>query len=171
MRGSGIRDDVAPWSFFLPVTLAVIVGVLAAGLIQRGIDIVFADGDGGEAAATAAGRAQVEAPASPVADAGGRAVPASQDTPVAQAVAEPDAPAALPAPPPDTSASSPVEPLQADTGVAPVPVLPGALAARRDGSPEACINGSIALRDANGWQQLLENDAPVPCAEQSSAPR
>src|SRR5690606_28225411 len=64
-------------------------------------------------------------------------------------------------------------PVQADsrtTEEAP-PVLPGAIAAKRDGAPEACINGSIALRDANGWQQRLENDAPVPCTEASSAPR
>jgi|GEM_PF-672220 len=171
MRGSGIRDDVAPWSFFLPVTLAVIVGVLAAGLIQRGIDIVFADGDRGEVAATAAGRADVETPKSPAADTERQAVPASRDTPAAEAMAVPDASVALPEELPDTSTSSPVEPVQADTPVAAIPVLPGAVAARRDGAPEACINGSIALRDANGWQQLLENDAPVPCTEESSAPR
>lgn len=171
MRGSGIRDDVAPWSFFLPVTLAVIVGVLAAGLIQRGIDIVFAAGDGGEVAPTAAGRADVETSASPVAGAGEQAVPALRDAPAAEAAAVPDAPAALPEESPDASTSSPADSPQADTGVASIPVLPGAAAARRDGAPEACINGSIALRDANGWQQLLENDAPVPCTEQASVPR
>ena len=41
MGSRGIRDDVAPWSFFLPVTLAVVVGGLLAGLVLRGIDAVF----------------------------------------------------------------------------------------------------------------------------------
>jgi len=52
-----------------------------------------------------------------------------------------------------------------------LPVLPGAVVARRDGAPEACIHGSIASRAENGWEQRLENNAPVPCVEASAAAR
>ena len=40
---SNFRDDAPPWSFFIPVTLAVIVGVLAADAIRHAIGTVFGD--------------------------------------------------------------------------------------------------------------------------------
>lgn len=164
MSRSGIRDDVAPWSFFLPVTLAVVVGVLVAGWVQRAVDAVFGADRREEAmpAAVEADRAASARPEAAEAD----AVQDAQMQPAARAVATPQV---------ESMREPPASPASTQTGSrtteeAP-PVLPGAIAAKRDGAPEACINGSIALRDANGWQQLLENDAPVPCTEQSSPPR
>lgn len=188
MREGGIRDDVAPWSFFLPVTLAVIVGGVAAGLIGRGIDAVFGPGE--------APRPIVAAPAPPSdpvqpapqdmgqADTGGPA--GTSAGPVTVPGADGDAARSGPGMPPvagDVSPNSDIAAIQDGTSAPPesaavfastpdpaVPVLPGAIVARRDGAPEACINGTIATRDANGWQQRLENDAPVACTEQSTAP-
>ena len=158
MDRSGIRDDVAPWSFFLPVSLAVIVGGLAAGLILRAVDMVFAP----------------DPQRAPAADVHRTAPP---EPGAAPAAAAPDQPASTP--PQDAAMTNP-----GDTGTAQattagtsapsasgVPVLPGAIVARRDGAPEACINGSIALRAENGWEQRLEHDAPMPCVEASATAR
>ncbi|MDH5834109.1 hypothetical protein [Luteimonas kalidii] len=186
MRERGIRDDVAPWSFFLPVTLAVIVGVVAAGLIGRGIDAVFTDGDdGGSAARTPA--ATHPAAASDLVDAAAPLAPAPIGATTGGAAPGAEAPldaaSTLPAeaPPdpldaPGEGVASGAESTEPAANAAPVaepavPALPGAIVARRDGAPEACISGTIATRDANGWQQRLENDAPVACTELSTAPR
>ncbi|WP_238346235.1 hypothetical protein [Luteimonas saliphila] len=146
------------------MTLAVIVGVVAAGLIQRGIDVVF-DNDEAAVASPSAVPAQATGPASPVPSSGttdeGQA-PRSGAAPAVPRAAE--APAAVP---PEVPAPMQAREPDADTAV---PELPGAIVARRDGAPEACINGTIALRDENGWQQRIENDAPVPCTEQSTVP-
>lgn len=156
MDRSGIRDDVAPWSFFLPVTLAVALGGLLAGLALRMVDRVFAPGSD----ATAVEAAHRQAP-----------TPAEASTVVEPA---PQAPAAS-APAPDTGTAVAAErpPMRAiaereASTAGEVPVLPGAIVARRDGAPEACIHGSIARRAENGWEQRLENDAPVRCVEASA---
>ncbi|MDH7452575.1 hypothetical protein QF205_05675 [Luteimonas composti] len=148
MRDGRIPAAATPWSFFVPIALAVLVGGLVAGLILRSLDddpvaddapqpVAAAATDGGQ---PPAGSALVQ-------------------------TAEPEA-----TPPADSDSVEPARRTEAATvadgesGAAP-PALPGALLARRDGAPAACINGTIALRDENGWQQQLENDAPVACVE------
>lgn len=181
MPGSGIRDDVAPWSFFLPVTLAVVVGVLAAGLVQRGIDRVFPGDERREAVAdavTAELPAQrVDGRAAAQAQASAPAVPQRQPEATQTRAVDEDASAAsaASATADAVATGTPAAPDTAQAGEGgaepPLPVLPGAIVAIREGAPEACINGSIAVRDVNGWQQRLENDAPVACVERSLAPR
>ena len=46
-------------------------------------------------------------------------------------------------------------------------LLPGPVAAMRDGADRACINHTIALRRPNGWEQGLEDNAPVRCRASS----
>ena len=157
MDRSGIRDDVAPWSFFLPMTLAVALGGLLAGLALRMVDRVFAPGS--DAAAVEAVYRLVPAPA----EASPAVEPAPQ-APVASASAA-DAGTPVAAERPPMRAVAEREASAADG----VPVLPGAIVAKRDGAPEACINGSIARRAENGWEQRLENDAPVRCVEASAS--
>lgn len=170
MNRSGIRDDVAPWSFFLPVMLAVVVGVLVAGLVQRGIDMVFGnDVDAASEPALArmpAGDAPAQAVPAEAAPTPERSREAAPEPASRAGQGEPQATVAIADPATAAAVGESGEAVAAPA----VPVLPGAMVARRDGAPEACINGTIAIRDANGWQQRLENDAPVACTEQSSAP-
>ncbi|MGY1409641.1 MULTISPECIES: hypothetical protein [unclassified Luteimonas] len=155
----GRTPGMAPWSFFLPVALAVLVGGVVAGLILRGIDGVSGNDDANPVAASP-GSAEGEV---------GAPVEAADS-----ARAEVDAAAAAPAPPeavvPAPHAPGAASPVlhEDEDAVASVPSLPGAIVARRDGAPEACISGTIAWRDENGWQQRLENDAPVACVEASA---
>ena len=51
-----------------------------------------------------------------------------------------------------------------DTGV---PELPGPISAMRDRDERACINGTVADRKPNGWEQALEDDAPLRCTATS----
>jgi len=46
-------------------------------------------------------------------------------------------------------------------------LLPGPVAAMRDGADRACINHTIALRRPNGWEQGLEDNAPLRCRASS----
>ena len=46
-------------------------------------------------------------------------------------------------------------------------LLPGPVAAMRDGAERACINHTIALRRPNGWEQGLEDNAPLRCRASS----
>lgn len=48
-----------------------------------------------------------------------------------------------------------------------VVMLPGPVAAMRDGADRACINHTIALRRPNGWEQGLEDSAPLRCRASS----
>ena len=48
-----------------------------------------------------------------------------------------------------------------------VVLLPGPIAAMRDGAERACINDTIALRRPNGWEQGLEHSAPLRCRASS----
>lgn len=144
---SRFRDDAPPWSFFIPVTLAVIVGVLAADAIRYAIGTVFGGGDATHQVEAGPG----DAPAAPAA--AERA--AAQPEPAAQAgEAAADAAAAA-----DEAVAGDGEP-PASSGL---PELPDAMTARRDGDPAACVNGTVANRVAGGWEQALENGAPVPC--------
>ena len=153
----GRTPGVAPWSFFLPVALAVLVGAVVAGLILRGIDGASDDDD---AAPVPASPASVENEFGEPVEA---ADPAPAQVDAAAAVAPPEAAAPPAHAPRDVSAA----PDGGDEAAASIPSLPGAIVARRDGAPEACIGGTIAWRDENGWQQRLENDAPVACVEAS----
>ena len=157
MDRSGIRDDVAPWSFFLPMTLAVALGGLLAGLALRMVDRVFAPGS--DATAVEAAHRQVPAPA----EASTAVAPAPQAPAASASAADAGTPVAA-----ERLPMRAVAEREASTADG-VPVLPGAIVAKRDGAPEACINGSIARRAENGWEQRLENDAPVRCVEASAS--
>ena len=166
------HPTASPWSFFLPVALAVLVGGLVAGLLLRGIDKALRSGDRVVAvdaivpvAVAPPGGADMGAPvATPVPPGRAHAQPGAGAPPRASA---------LPAPAASTDVATPVvAPAAAPSfePAAPMPTLPGAIAARREGASEACINGTIARRDPHGWQQRLDNDAPVACIERAVAP-
>ena len=163
MRGDE-RGQRNPWSLFAPVALAVLVGGVLAGLALRAIDA--ASGDAPAASAARGAPDAVHDAMAPVLapEPQPEAMPsAASPEPVSQ-------PESLPLPQPAVieAAPDPAVARQEDAAVQHgVPVLPGPILARRDGAPAACINGTIALRDQNGWQQQLENDAPVPCVEGS----
>ncbi len=142
MNRRGFQDDAPPWSFFLPVTLAVAVGVLLADAARLAIGTVFVR-DAAESAAPA------KAPAPP-----SEAASVGEDAPAARAPATPDAT-------PDAKATT--KPAN-DTDA---PGLPGPMSAMRDDSERACINGTVAERRPNGWEQALEDDAPLRCIADS----
>lgn len=151
-----VRDDAPPWSFFLPVTLAVVVGVLAADAIRYAIGTVFGTDAPVPAQVEPAPGPTAEAPPAP-------ADPETATQPVpAPAAGEDDPPVAEPAAPdpasPDDAASPPTA--AAADGVL---ELPDPITARREGAEAACVNGTVANRVAGGWEQALENDAPVRC--------
>lgn len=146
----------SPWSLFLPVTLAVFVGALAALAVAQGL--------WGEAEPTPAvtGPAQGQPPASSPAV---QPPIAQEDVPLAAPPAAPvDAPVEVaPVPVPAASDASQV---RADEAMSEAPArlqLPGPLHARQSGAPAACVNGTVANRIAGGWEQALEGDAPVRC--------
>lgn len=165
-----VRDDAPPWSFFIPVTLAVMVGVLAADGIRYAISTVFDTGEAtaqtaAERRAPAAGAAPVAGPESGPAGAAVREPPVSPD-----GVAAPVPPAGREAGTDTTATPAPTAPdlpgpadgngmMQGSD----VRELPDSMTARRDGNPEACVNGTVVRRVEGGWEQALENDAPVPC--------
>lgn len=152
---SSFRDDAPPWSFFIPVTLAVIVGVLAADAIRHAIATVFGGDDAPQ---------QVEAGPREAPEAQRQAQRPAAPEPAPRADADTGAGAdagAAPTPaPPDQPDAAVVDPAPRADGVL---ELPDAMTARRDGQPAACVNGSVANRVEGGWEQALENDAPVPC--------
>ena len=41
MNRRGFQDDAPPWSFFLPITLAVVIGILVADAVRLAIGAVF----------------------------------------------------------------------------------------------------------------------------------
>lgn len=130
-----VRDDSSPWSFFLPILLAVAMGILLADMVRHVAGAAF-----------------------------------GEDEPVV----------AVAAAPPDTSgdAGEGEDPdAGAGDGAAVVTVgqssggdvvlLPGPVSAMRDGAERACINDTIALRRPNGWEQGLEDSAPLRCRASS----
>ncbi|MGJ4729502.1 hypothetical protein [Luteimonas sp. SDU101] len=151
MQEGPVPAATSPWSFFVPIALAVLVGGVIAGLILRGLDA--APDDREASAATASAKAGAETATHEA----GRAVPNTEAAPATETAPVPGAhPVAQNQAQPPADADAP-------------PALPGAMLARRDGAPAACIHGTIALRDENGWQQQLENDAPVACVEAPAA--
>jgi hypothetical protein len=140
MNRRGFLDDAPPWSFFLPITLAVVLGSLIADAVRLATGTVFVR-DTVETAAPA--RTPAKAPAANAVASANENVPAT--TPSAPGTPTPDTAAA------DTSA----------------PELPGPISAMRDRDERACIGGSVADRRPNGWEQALEDDAPVRCTATS----
>ncbi|MFC3715682.1 hypothetical protein ACFONC_05905 [Luteimonas soli] len=130
---------LTPWSFFLPIALAVAVGVLVANglgaVLFGGSDVDEPTADATEAAA---------------ADENGKA-PAAVEAGSVQATATAKQPA-------------PAKPLPTLEPVS----LPGPSGARRDGEVRACIGGTVAVRAENGWEQEVVNDAPARCIASSS---
>lgn len=151
MHEGPVPAATSPWSFFVPIALAVLVGGVIAGLILRGLDAAPDDRD------AAAATAPAEAGAETATHETGQAAPSIEAAPATE-----------------TAPMSGAHPVARDEAQPPAnadapPALPGAMLARRDGAPAACIHGTIALRDENGWQQQLENDAPVACVEAPAA--
>ena len=136
----GRTPGVAPWSFFVPVALAVLVGAVVAGLILRGIDGVPGNDDASPVIA------------SPGSTEDAVRVPAEASDPVR---AEVDAAVAVPVLPetvvspahaPGVASSAPDE---GEEAVASVPTLPGALVAKRDGARKR-PSAARSPRDENG---------------------
>ncbi|VXB54682.1 conserved hypothetical protein [Luteimonas sp. 9C] len=156
------RDAVSPWAFFLPVALAVMVGSLVAdaigGMLRDRFDPTPAP--------------MVEQAAVPV-----DAAPVDTAAPMAQAPAG-SAPVASPGPAIDAPDPDTAPPVTPDVAGAPLetamPVddgtrrLSGPMTARQAGESESCINNTVATRSPNGWEQALENDAPVRCEATSN---
>ena len=159
-----VRDDAPPWSFFIPVTLAVMVGVLAADGIRYAIGTVFDTGDASGQAVrdTREAAPPVPAPSEPSAVAGGTYANGTEREGLEVSAPE-DGPHQT-APPSALMTESPAadEPDDGaqDSGVR---ELPDSMTARRDGDPEACVNGTVVRRVEGGWEQALEHDAPIPC--------
>lgn len=138
MNQRGFRDDAPPWSFFLPVTLAVVLGSLIADAVRLATGAVF-ESDEVETAEPAKTPAKATAVDAAVAADEGAPAPAPAATQASmKAVADIDAPG-----------------------------LPGPISAMRDGTASACIGGSVADRRPNGWEQALQDDAPVRCVATS----
>lgn len=136
------RDEfraLTPWSFFLPIALAVMLGVLVA----HALIAALSGNDDADASA-----AQLPATAE-AGSAGGARARAERSTIAA---------ATNPANGSSTASSMPV--------LAPVS-LPGPSSARRDGETRACIGGTIAVRAENGWEQEVVEDAPARCTASS----
>ncbi len=169
------RDSaVSPWAFFLPVTLAVIVGSLIAGGIRHLASNAF--GDVPDSAQAPAEAADTLAQAPQAADIAAVPQPAPEPQPAAVASALPATPPAAANPDAADLASVPAAIVSAaadDAGVVADaaeardaegnPMLPGPISARQSGASRSCINGTVASRSPNGWEQVLENDAPLRC--------
>lgn len=165
---SGFRDDAPPWSFFIPIVLAVIVGVLAADAIRYAVLTVFAGHD--EVLDETAQPDATEPALSPTASDAGTPSDAEPDGAGRDAADDHRAePGDAPPPPPGAADADPGE-ADADRTQAvssALQELPGPLSARRDGHNTTCINGTVAYRSGNGWEQSLENDAPLRCTATS----
>lgn len=136
-----IRDEfraLTPWSFFLPIALAVMLGVLVA----HAVIAAFSGHDDGADASTP-----------PL------AAPIAAET-ADEAAIDPTKPASAAGRRDGVSAAG------AAPVLAPVN-LPGPSSARRDGETRACIGGTIAVRAENGWEQEVVEDAPARCTASS----
>ncbi|MEZ0470351.1 hypothetical protein [Luteimonas salinilitoris] len=167
---SGFRDDTPPWSFFVPIALAVIVGVLAADAIRYAVVTVFAGHDA--PIAEIAPPDAAEPGVSPFAENGEASPGPDLDAADQDAASSPRAESVNATQPSDAAAG--VDPGGAEVDAVLVPAassalqeLPGPLSARRDGNNATCINGTVAYRSGNGWEQSLENDAPIRCTATS----
>ncbi len=140
---------LTPWSFFLPIALAVALGVLVANALGGALF-----GERGDSATEIATEAAVTPETSPDT----AAAPPVEDKTVPARSDVIDARAAEATPAPSSPEPSPLEPVH----------LPGPSSARRDGDARACIGGTIAVRAANGWEQEMVDDAPARCVADSN---
>ncbi len=134
---------LTPWSFFLPTLLAAALGVFladAAGRLVFGADV---DADHATAAADAAHAAAPAGPQAPARPAEPSAAASATARDAATGATAAARATALPV----------LEPAR----------LPGPTVARRDGEERACINGTVARRASNGWEQEMAEDAPARC--------
>jgi len=156
------RDAVSPWAFFLPVALAVLVGSLVADAIGGMLRDRFDDAPPAvvEQAPAPVDTTPVES-AAPVEPAPAAYAPVAQPEPVIEA---PDPDAAQLAQPESVSEPAAVA-TPANDGAR---RLSGPMTARQAGESESCINNTVATRSPNGWEQALENDAPVRCEATSN---
>lgn len=67
---------------------------------------------------------------------------------------------------PDNSPASEHRPGASQQPASP-PSLPGPVTARAQAISRACVAGSIAHREGNGWAQELRSGRPVPCRANS----
>lgn len=154
----------SPWSFFLPVMLAVLIGQLAADWIGARLWPGERAGTPTPTPATiveTVGDPQAVEPAplpTPVA-----AVPPADPVPVVPTTTEVPERAPTAAAPVQDPESTWTGATPADGGPEPGRELPGPVTARQAGASESCINNTVATRSPNGWEQSLENDAPVRC--------
>jgi len=141
------RDEfraLTPWSFFLPMALAVALGVLVANGLGT---LFFGSNDSASAPSVQVEGGKPDAAA--VANPG--PAPAGADAPATAGVAGASGGKPAAATPPT------LEPVS----------LPGPSSARRDGELRACIGGTVAVRAANGWEQEVVEDAPARCTAAS----
>lgn len=188
MSRYGFDDVRGPWSLFLPATLAVMVGMLGAQGIGWAIGVIFADRNAAMAIAPspvpAAGASPMQpdamrlpaddpsattaqpAVAQPLPVSGAGDTPAAVGDASSQASSQPYLSAMPPARTTSPAAVSAQSGESERSAVDPdAERLQGPLAARRDGDPRACINGTVAVRSDNGWQQELSSDRPVRCSQ------
>ncbi len=165
-------DAVSPWSFFLPVLLAVVCGTLVADGLQR----VFLDDAAPDAVAVSVDDAAVAADVVPVLPEQAEVPSPPQPTPTAMPATELSTLPPLDLDPDAADLAQPVvvaAPVQdpvidgSEVDADGTPRLPGPISARRSGAPRSCINNTVADRSPNGWEQALENDAPVRCSASS----
>ncbi|MDR6992098.1 hypothetical protein [Luteimonas sp. 3794] len=156
------REAVSPWAFFLPIALAVMVGSLVADAIGGMLRDRFDDAPPAiaEQVPASVNTAPVEM-AAPVEPA---PVVPEQVAPPAPVVAPPNPDAAMLAEPDSAGAPSATASPASDAGRR----LSGPMTARQAGESESCINNTVATRSPNGWEQALENDAPVRCEATSN---
>lgn len=157
------RESVSPWAFFLPVALAIVAGNLVSDAIAHLLRDRFEPVPVAVVEHGMAPESVAHAPAPPP-----TAPPAALPQPAVSSAPPVVAPAETePAPVNDPGAvSGAVEPPVAP--VAEVRRLSGPMTARQAGESESCINNTVATRSANGWEQALENDAPVRCEASSN---
>ncbi|RPD88324.1 hypothetical protein [Luteimonas sp. 100069] len=157
------RDAVSPWAFFLPIALAVMVGSLVADALGHLMRGRFAEAPVAVVAEVSPAAVAAPEPTPPPAPLPQPVLP-EPALPAAPVTEPPQADAALPAAAPAPSVIAAVE---APSGVDAPRRLSGPMTARQAGESESCINNTVATRSPNGWEQALENDAPVRCEASS----
>lgn len=163
-------NEAGPWSLFIPVMLAVALGILIAQGVAMMIGMVFPQGPVAVRSVDVSPAAIVpSAVPVPQAPAAVPAVSSRTDMPqAAPALREEAVPSAMSTMPdaqmPDVSADV-SSPPAADDGIR---RLKGPTGARQNGEAEACISGTVALRATNGWEQQIDEQQPQPCVATSS---
>lgn len=156
------RDAVSPWAFFLPIALAVMVGSLVADALGHLMRGRFADAP--VPVVTGVAPSPVAAPDPPPVAPLPQPVLPEPPLPAAPVIEAPHPDAAMPA---GAAEPATVSTVDSASEVDSPRRLSGPMTARQAGESESCINNTLATRSPNGWEQALENDAPVRCAASS----